>query len=142
MLPFFVYGTLLPDQPNFHVWAGTVVKREAAVFPNGRLYDLGAFPMLLEEGIGVVRGMVLTVDPKRYDQTLTALDQLEGCDPAAPERSFYLRRRRTVYLAHGEPVAAWVYLGRRAWVNGRQPVPHDSWLAYTAGRLLRQGKSV
>jgi gamma-glutamylcyclotransferase (GGCT)/AIG2-like uncharacterized protein YtfP len=134
MLPFFVYGTLLPNQSNFHVWNGAVVKWEAAVFPNGRLYDLGAYPMLLEEGAKAVRGMVMTIDPDRYQETLAALDDLEGYDPAAPARSLYTRERRTVYLAHGEPVTVWVYLGRKVWVNGRQPIPHDSWLDYTGKR--------
>jgi gamma-glutamylcyclotransferase (GGCT)/AIG2-like uncharacterized protein YtfP len=129
-LPFFVYGTLLPGQSNFHVWQGAAARWEPAVFPNGRLYDLGAFPMLLEEGRNAARGMVIFVDAARYDQTLVALDQLEGYDPVAPERSFYLREPRTVYLAHGEPVTAWVYLGRPVWTAGRQPIPHDNWLDY------------
>jgi gamma-glutamylcyclotransferase (GGCT)/AIG2-like uncharacterized protein YtfP len=134
MLPLFVYGTLLPNQSNFHVWRGAVVNWEAALFANGRLYDLGAFPMLLEEGRKAAQGMVMTVDPDRYEETLAALDRLEGYDPAAPERSFYLRERRTVYLAHGEPVMVWVYLGRKQWVNGRQPIPHDSWLDYIGAK--------
>jgi gamma-glutamylcyclotransferase (GGCT)/AIG2-like uncharacterized protein YtfP len=34
-LPFFVYGTLLPGQPNAHLWAGAVVAQEVRV-GNGR----------------------------------------------------------------------------------------------------------
>ena len=142
MLPFFVYGTLLPGQRNHHIWQGAVVQQVAAVFPNGRLYDMGAFPMLIEEGEGVVRGMVLAVDPAHYTAILTAVDQLEGYDPDAPERSFYLRARRTVYLSHGEPITAWVYLGQPVLVTGHHPIPYDNWPAYAAGGLPGRGKSV
>ena len=137
MLPFFVYGTLLPGQRNHHVWQGAVVQQVAAVFPNGRLYDMGSFPMLIEVGKQVVRGMVLTIDPVHYEAVLAAVDQLEGYDPDVPERSFYIRARRTVYLSHSEPVTAWVYLGQPVLVAGRHPIPYDNWPDYAAGGLLR-----
>ena len=50
LLPFFVYGTLLPGQPNAHLWGDGIVAQQNATLANGRLYDLGAFPMLVEEG--------------------------------------------------------------------------------------------
>lgn len=61
-LPFFVYGTLIPGQPNDHLWQGAIGSLEAAVFDNGRLYDMGFYPMLVEGRAGMVKGKLIRVD--------------------------------------------------------------------------------
>jgi gamma-glutamylcyclotransferase (GGCT)/AIG2-like uncharacterized protein YtfP len=53
-LPFFVYGTLLPGQPNYPLWAAAIRSEQPATLPNGRLYDmaqlgLGHYPLLVED---------------------------------------------------------------------------------------------
>ncbi len=85
-LPLFVYGTLLPDQPNAYLWGDGITKVETAVFRYGRLYDFIHYPMLLETKSGEVKGALVTVKPSVYERTLALLDDLEGYNPAAPPR--------------------------------------------------------
>ena len=96
LLPFFVYGTLLPGQPNAYLWGEAVAAQQTAVLPNGRLYDLGSFPMLVEEGEESVQGMLIWVRPAEYTAVVASLDELEGYDPAQPLASAYRRVRRAV----------------------------------------------
>ncbi len=51
-LPFFVYGTLLPGQPNDELWADSIIKIEAAFLDNSHIYDMGYYPMLVAQSGG------------------------------------------------------------------------------------------
>lgn len=131
-LPFFVYGTLLPGQPNAHLWGDGLVAEQAARLPNGRLYDCGAFPMLVEEGEEAVSGSLIAVQPELYPAILARLDALEGYDPAEPNASAYRRVSRDVITADGRRQTAWVYVGHAAALPGMAPIPGGDWRRYAA----------
>lgn len=134
--PFFVYGTLLPGQPNFHLWGTSIVAQETAVFHKGRLYDMGHYPMLVEAPGGRVHGRLMVVAEALYPLLVERLDALEGYDPRAPQASAYRRRAREV-LVNGRRVVAWVYLGQRRHTDGYAPIAGGDWAAYAA-RKRRQ----
>ena len=77
-LPFFVYGTLLPGQPNYYLWREAIERVRPAVLPRSCLYDLGCYPMLVDAPDGEVRGLVVTIRPSSYRAAVALLDQLEG----------------------------------------------------------------
>ena len=132
-LPFFVYGTLLPDQPNFFLWESDILAMEPALFPGGRLYDMGYYPMLVTAvPIETVEGMAITVNPTHYEAVMRRLDELEGYDPEQPEESGYRRRVVKVILRNGRFQKAWAYLGDAEHVQGRPIIPGGSWATYTA----------
>ena len=134
-LPFFVYGTLLPKQPNYYLLDDFVISLEPAILPNGRLHDFGHYPMLIEGDERVVQGMVVTVSPEAYDTVLQQLDVLEGYDPANVASSFYLRVVRTVELGNGRCESAWVYVGRSETVKDLPIVPNGDWAKHIAHKL-------
>lgn len=134
-LPFFVYGTLLPGQPNAHLWAERVVAQEVGWLANGRLYDLGSFPIMLEEGDEFVRGVVLYVAPAQYQAVLARLDELERYDPAQPEAAGYRRVAREVRVENGRCQTAWVYIGQGIELIGFASIPGGDWSNHIANRL-------
>lgn len=133
--PFFIYGTLLPGQPNDHLWQNSIRSQQQATFPNGRLYDMGPYPMMIEETGYTVHGLLVAVAPHSYQQTVARLDALEGYDPARPRASAYRRVVRKVVAADGRSVPAWVYLGQRKYVAGCPPVTAASWPHHVAASL-------
>jgi gamma-glutamylcyclotransferase (GGCT)/AIG2-like uncharacterized protein YtfP len=134
-LPFFVYGSLLPGQANAGLWGEDVLSWQTAVLPYGRLYSLGDYPVLIENGGGPVKGMVITPRPDAYHALLARLDALEAYNPAQPDTSDYLRVVREAILADGTAVPAWVYIGQANFTPHLPLVPHGDWLAYRATTL-------
>ena len=47
-LPFFVYGTLIPDQPNYYLWKDSIVNTKKGFIKNHQLFDMGHYPMIVE----------------------------------------------------------------------------------------------
>lgn len=133
MWPFFVYGTLLPRQPNHYLWGGAVRRVQPAVFHSGRLYDMGSYPMLIEGEGEPIRGAVVEVAAEQYPRLLAVLDELEEYYPSRPAASVYRRVRRPVQLAHGAVLEAWLYVGQPHLVHGRSVCGAD-WVAYAASR--------
>lgn len=136
-LPFFVYGTLLPGQANAGLWGDAVLSQQTAVLPYGRLYSLGPHPVLIENGDGPVKGMLMTVQPDAYAELLTRLDALEAFDPAKPMESDYRRVVRGVWVGkftapNQSSVPAWVYIGQANFTPHLPLVPDGDWQAYTA----------
>lgn len=74
LIHLFVYGTLKPGEPNYHVCAEFVVQAEAAIAP-GRLYHLPfGYPAMTLADSGEVHGYILTfADPI----ALVILDEFE-----------------------------------------------------------------
>jgi gamma-glutamylcyclotransferase (GGCT)/AIG2-like uncharacterized protein YtfP len=133
-LPFFVYGTLLPGQRNAYLWAEEAEWQVGAWLANGRLYDLGTFPILLEEGADTVRGVVFAIRPEQYDAVVTRLDFLEGYDPTQPNAGLYQRVSRAVMTDEGENgrlLHAWVYIGHPPATPHMTPIPSGDWLHHT-----------
>ena len=131
-LSFFVYGTLLPGQPNAFLWQSSVTRQQTAVLANGRLYDMGSYPMLVEEGDGLVYGMINYVIEAEYNAVMARLDHLEGYDPAQPNGFGYRRVVREVQVANGRSLRAWVYIGLQTAVPGMNPIPGGDWAVYAA----------
>lgn len=131
MLPFFVYGTLLPGQPNAYLWQTAVATIQPATLPNGRLYDLGFYPMLVQEPGHQVQGVLLTIHPEAYASLLAKLDYLEGYDPTQPNNPGYRRLDQAVYRPDGQKEMAWVYVGTADLVVGYPPIPAGDWRQYS-----------
>ncbi|WP_406251400.1 gamma-glutamylcyclotransferase family protein [Streptomyces cyaneofuscatus] len=147
-LPFFVYGTLLPGEPNHDLFLrGRTSGERAAVLPRALLYDGPGYPYAID-GHGRVHGTLLTAAPGVYGELLGLLDHLEEYLGPGHPRNLYERVVREVELpgegpsgtreGQGPPgTRAWVYLAAAAvtrslrtsgsviaegrWVTGRPP---------------------
>ncbi|CAM5716247.1 Gamma-glutamylcyclotransferase OS=Streptomyces alboniger OX=132473 GN=CP975_11085 PE=4 SV=1 [Streptomyces alboniger] len=110
-LPFFVYGTLRPGEPNHDLFLRGRTRSEEPGRLNGAvLYEGPGYPYAVEEHGGVVYGEVVTALPEAYGELLVALDRLEEYVPGDP-RSLYERVEREVVLdGDGRAVPAWVYV--------------------------------
>lgn len=136
-LPFFVYGTLLPGQPNHALLRGKVVAQETAWLQNGRLYDIGQYPMLVEEPSYTVKGMVLAIQPTAYEWVMNQLDILEGYSPLNLADSVYHRVPRAVHTESGNELVAWVYTVQTHHVIGFDPIESGDWASHAADKRAR-----
>lgn len=141
-LPFFVYGTLRPGEPNHALLLhGRTHTEEPGRLADAVLYDGPGYPYAVAEPDGgTVTGDLVTVPPHAYAELLTALDQLEEYAPGAPHNLYERVAREVTRAADGTRVRAWVYLaaprvaarlrarGTRIeggdWLARRDP-PHD-----------------
>jgi gamma-glutamylcyclotransferase (GGCT)/AIG2-like uncharacterized protein YtfP len=127
----FVYGTLMAiDTRALGRTQRARLQREsrslgAATMTGARLYNLGRYPGLVEsdEAGTIVHGEVVALaNPAR---TFSWLDAYEGVIPDNPDASDYARLERTVRIARGTELTAWVYVflrdiaHRRAIAGGR-----------------------
>ncbi|MBK3555084.1 gamma-glutamylcyclotransferase [Streptomyces sp. MBT56] len=139
-LPFFVYGTLLPGEPNHDLFLrGRTAGERPAVLPRALLYDGPGYPYAIE-GHGRVHGTLLVAAPGVYGELLGLLDHLEEFLGPGHPRNLYERVVREVELpgtGDGGSVRAWVYLAATAvtrslrtggvlipegrWITGRAP---------------------
>lgn len=142
-LPFFVYGTLRPGQPNYlFLLAGRVLKTEPATLAETCLFSLGRFPMAVARNElpafvdtsmlinNHIVGDLITVDPSCYEDILCDLDQLEDYNPAHAAGSRYRRLMREVQFRDGQFVDAWVYMGNPEYLTPDYPlIPTGDWLS-------------
>ncbi|WP_406077843.1 gamma-glutamylcyclotransferase [[Kitasatospora] papulosa] len=145
-LPFFVYGTLLPGEPNHDRFLrGRTREERPAVLPGALLYEGPGYPYAIE-GHGTVRGALVTAAPGAYEELLGLLDGLEQyLGPEHPRNLYERVARRAVPVlppdAPGEPVRAWVYLAAAALTRslrtGGTPVPGGDWLSRRPPRAPR-----
>lgn len=113
-LPFFVYGTLRPGEPNHDLFLlGRTVSEVPGRLPEAVLYEGPGYPYAVEEAGGVVCGELITSVPEQYGQLLLALDRLEDYAPGDP-RNLYERVARDVALGDGTSAQAWVYVAAPA----------------------------
>ncbi|VAW43611.1 hypothetical protein MNBD_CHLOROFLEXI01-4000 [hydrothermal vent metagenome] len=132
--PFFVYGTLLPNQPNFPIWGSAILNMEAAQFHGGRLHDMGFYPMVIAAKAATVQGMVIMVAAASYRTIQQQLDVLEGYDPANQAGSAYRRQRAQVVMANGRFQPAWIYRGQPQFVKDKPIVANGDWTTYAASK--------
>ena len=113
-LPFFVYGTLRAGQSNARLLRGAIARSRDAKLCGAQMFDLGAYPMILEaESQHEIWGELLEIEADKYAAILQSLDLLESVDGANPENSDALYRRlRRFVCVENEPIEAWVYFGR------------------------------
>jgi gamma-glutamylcyclotransferase (GGCT)/AIG2-like uncharacterized protein YtfP len=116
-LPFFVYGTLRPGEPNHDLFLRGRTRSEEPGRLNGAvLYEGPGYPYAVEEPGepgGSVSGELVTALPESYDELLTALDLLEEYIPGDPH-NLYERVRREVLRRDGTTARAWVYVAAPA----------------------------
>ncbi|MEU9061328.1 gamma-glutamylcyclotransferase family protein [Streptomyces sp. NPDC048430] len=144
-LPFFVYGTLLPGEPNHDRFLrGRTRGERPAVLPGALLYEGPGYPYAIE-GHGTVHGALVTAAPGAYAELLGLLDDLEQYLGPDHPRNLYERVVRRAVPAplpdapgsaepgSAEPVRAWVYLAAtavaRSLRTGGTPVPGGDWLS-------------
>lgn len=127
-LPFFVYGTLMKGEPNFEriftenkipvevrdgfIGNHTLVVPPRAYFPYlVRDEDIpDAFESMLEQAAITVRGHVLDVPKKFFEDVLRVLDRLEGV-PVHYEREVVdVFPERNGLGVKGKPTKAYVYV--------------------------------
>jgi gamma-glutamylcyclotransferase (GGCT)/AIG2-like uncharacterized protein YtfP len=135
-IPFFVYGTLLPEQPNFRLWGDSISRMEYGRIKDCQLFDMGAYPMLVESKEKYVHGMLVFVIPEYRDEMITIIDELEGYNPEKHGESAYNREMQKVELESGKTVTAWVYLGHQKYIDQEKPILGGKWAKHVA----RKGK--
>ncbi|MBZ0120715.1 MAG: gamma-glutamylcyclotransferase [Sandaracinaceae bacterium] len=113
----FVYGSLRRGERANGFLADAMFVGLARTVPGFTLYDLGAFPAMVQTGEGSVLGELYDVD----DATLARLDRYEG------HPHFYLRQPIT--LEHGGRAEA--YLLQVDQVCGTAIVCEGDWRART-----------
>ncbi|MFE4669986.1 gamma-glutamylcyclotransferase family protein [Streptomyces sp. NPDC056716] len=110
-LPFFVYGTLRPGEPNHDAYLrGRTRTERPARLADAVLYDGPGYPYAVPEPGGVVHGDLITALPDAYAELLHALDALEEYVPGDPHSLYERTTREVIPEPHGTPVRAWVYL--------------------------------
>ena len=104
-LPVFVYGTLKRGEERERLWPNKPRKVEIAT-TLGKLYDLGPYPGLVE-GDDVVEGELWHLAPEDVDETLRALDAVEGFLPEGT--NLFERRVVKCRNAAGQMLKAYAY---------------------------------
>ncbi|MFF1834125.1 gamma-glutamylcyclotransferase family protein [Streptomyces sp. NPDC058231] len=142
-LPFFVYGTLLPGEPNHDLFLrGRAVAEQPALLPGALLYEGPGYPYAIE-GHGTVHGVLVTAAPGAGAELLARLDRLERYLGAGHPDNLYERVVREVRLQAGRRTGtgagtgtgtsrAWVYLAAASVTRSLRtrgtPVPGGNWL--------------
>ncbi|MFE7272968.1 gamma-glutamylcyclotransferase family protein [Streptomyces sp. NPDC057623] len=112
-LPFFVYGTLRPGEPNHDRFLrGRTLTEEPARLAGAVLYDGPGYPYAVEErgAGGTVHGELVTARPEEYPSLLAALDRLEEFAVGDPRNLYDRVAREVVRECDGTAVRAWVYV--------------------------------
>ncbi|MFJ8135835.1 gamma-glutamylcyclotransferase family protein [Streptomyces sp. NPDC096013] len=114
-LPFFVYGTLRPGEPNHDLFLrGRTHSEERARLHGAALYDGPGYPYAVAAPGAVTVGELVTAHREAYPQLLRELDRLEEYIPG-DARNLYERVEREVARdSDGTAVRAWVYLAAPA----------------------------
>jgi gamma-glutamylcyclotransferase (GGCT)/AIG2-like uncharacterized protein YtfP len=104
----FFYGTLMA---GFDRRRRAGINRKLTYLGRGSiraaLFDLGIYPAAVPAPDGDVWGELYSVSDA--PAVLSALDEIEGFQPAEPDRSLYIRDKVAVALPDGREKQAWVY---------------------------------
>ena len=118
----FAYGTLIPGcEPAQMNSICSRLEFVAEATARGILYDLGAFPGVVE-GDGIVRGVVLRVPHDAW----AAMDAYEGCPIPGGDDGLFRRIITRATLDRGEELNCWLYVYARD-VRGRRIVASGGW---------------
>ena len=130
ILPFFAYGTLIPDQPNYYLWKDSIVNTKNGIIKNYELFDMGHYPMIVESERNNVHGMLMYIKDKDYEKITKIIDNLEGYNPENHGSSAYNREMRDIELNSGELVKAWIYIGSEEYVKKETVVKDGNWVKH------------
>ena len=129
-LPFFVYGTLIPDQPNYYLWKDSIVSTKDGLIKNYQLFDMGHYPMIVESEGKKVHGILMHVKNEDYGKITKIIDNLEGYNPENHGSSAYNREMRDIELEDGKIEKAWIYIGSKEYVNEENKVKDGNWVKH------------
>ena len=129
-LPFFVYGTLIPDQPNYYLWKDSITNTKKSMIKNYQLFDMGHYPMIVESKGNNVYGMLMYVKNEDYTKVTKIIDNLEGYNPENHGSSAYNREMRDIELEDGKIEKAWIYIGSKEYVNEENKVKDGNWVKH------------
>ena len=129
-LPFFVYGTLLPNQPNYYLWKDSIAGTKNGIIRNYQLFDMGHYPMIVESKGNNVDGMLVYIKAEDYDKITKIIDNLEGYNPQKHGDSAYNREIKDIELENGKLTKALIYIGSEDFVKEENAVKKGSWIAH------------
>ena len=129
-LPFFVYGTLIPDQPNYYLWKDNIVSTKKGRIKNYQLFDMGHYPMIVESEENNVEGMIVYIKTEDYSKITKIIDNLEGYNPEKHGISAYNREIRDIELEDGEIEKAWIYIGSEEYIKKENAVKDGNWVKH------------
>ena len=131
-LPFFVYGTLIPDQPNYYLWKDSITNTKKSMIKNYQLFDMGHYPMIVESKGNNVYGMLMYVKNEDYTKVTKIIDNLEGYNPENHGSSAYNREMRDIELEDGKIEKAWIYIGSKEYVKEGNAVKDGNWVKHVS----------
>ena len=129
-LPFFVYGTLIPDQPNYYLWKDSIANTKKGIVKNYELFDMGHYPMIIQSEGNNVHGMLMYIENEDYNKITKIIDNLEGYNPENHGSSAYNRELRNIELENGELEKAWIYIGSEEYVKKENTVKNGNWVKH------------
>ena len=137
-LPFFVYGTLIPDQPNYYLWKDSIINTKKGLIKNYQLFDMGHYPMIIKlEGNNVV-GMLMYIETEDYGGITKIIDNLEGYNPEKHGSSAYNREIREIELEDGKLEKAWIYIGSEKYIKKENAVKDGNWVKHVSEKKGNQ----
>ncbi len=131
-LPIFVYGTLLPGQPNAFIWRDSIRDVEQAQIDDCCLYDLRQYPAMVNREGYTVHGRLVWVAEERFSHMIEDLDFFEGFDPQRLQESNFRRVKVQVSTHDGQLVKAWTYMGCEQHVQGCPIIESGDWANHVA----------
>jgi gamma-glutamylcyclotransferase (GGCT)/AIG2-like uncharacterized protein YtfP len=129
-LPFFVYGTLIPEQPNYYLWKDSIITTKKGSIENYQLFDMGHYPMITESNGKNVSGMLMYIKTEDYDKITKIIDNLEGYNPENHGNSAYNREIRDIKLEDGKLEKAWIYIGTEKYIKKENAVKDGNWVKH------------
>ena len=129
-LPFFVYGTLIPDQPNYYLWKDSITDTKKGITKNYQLFDMGHYPMIIKSEGSNVNGMLMYIKTEDYDKITKIIDNLEGYNSENHGSSAYNREIRDIELENGELEKAWIYIGSEKYIKKENIVKDGNWVKH------------
>jgi gamma-glutamylcyclotransferase (GGCT)/AIG2-like uncharacterized protein YtfP len=107
----FTYGTLRPGHAPGEI-ASVVEKLRpvGAGFVHGTLYDLGEYTGAVLDSNSARRIPGLISQLPEDARVLQQLDEYEGFDPRAPDKSLFIRTLQSVVVAPDRTLQCWIYV--------------------------------
>ena len=129
-LPFFVYGTLIPEEPNYYLWKDSIIYTKKGIIKNYELFDMGHYPMIVKSEGNNVHGMLMYIKDEDYDKITKIIDNLEGYNPENHGSSAYNREMRDIEFESGELEKAWIYIGSEKYIKKENAVKDGNWVKH------------